>query len=115
MAAADDRGYFLPANPANAFFYLITGVHGLHVLGGLVAWAGPLSRRGAAFELEAGCASSVELVPRYWHFLLLVWLVLFALLTGWAGDFVAICRAVADLGEDREQMAETALTNTGAA
>ena len=33
----DAAGYFLPANPANAFFYLITGVHGVHVLGGLVA------------------------------------------------------------------------------
>jgi Heme/copper-type cytochrome/quinol oxidase, subunit 3 len=32
-------GYFLAANPANAFFYLLTGVHGLHLLGGLVALA----------------------------------------------------------------------------
>ncbi|MEI4584053.1 hypothetical protein WAC45_27600, partial [Klebsiella pneumoniae] len=30
-------GYFLTANPANAFFYLITAGHGLHVLGGLAA------------------------------------------------------------------------------
>ena len=28
----------------------------------------------------------------YWHFLLLVWLILLALLTGWADDFVDICR-----------------------
>src|SRR5947208_13514407 len=30
-------GYFLATNPANAFFYLLTGLHGLHLLGGLVA------------------------------------------------------------------------------
>ena len=35
---------------------------------------------------------SVELCAIYWHFLLLVWLVLFALLTGWADDFGVICR-----------------------
>ena len=29
-------GYFLTANPANSFFYLITGMHGLHIVGGLV-------------------------------------------------------------------------------
>jgi cytochrome c oxidase subunit 3 len=36
---------------------------------------------------------SVGLCATYWHFLLLVWLVIFALLTGWADDFIAICRA----------------------
>ena len=30
-------GYFVAANPANSFFYLVTAVHGLHVMGGLVA------------------------------------------------------------------------------
>ena len=32
-------GYFVASNPANSFFYLITAVHGLHLAGGLVAWA----------------------------------------------------------------------------
>ncbi len=35
---------------------------------------------------------SVELCTIYWHFLLLVWLVLLGLLTGWTDDFVDICR-----------------------
>ena len=34
----------------------------------------------------------VELCAIYWHFLLFVWLVLFTLLMGWAGEVVAICR-----------------------
>ena len=32
-------GYFLTGNPSNSFFYLLTGLHGLHILGGLVALA----------------------------------------------------------------------------
>jgi len=35
---------------------------------------------------------SVELCAIYWHFLLLVWLVLLGLLTGWTDSFVDICR-----------------------
>ncbi|TIX95412.1 MAG: cytochrome-c oxidase, partial [Mesorhizobium sp.] len=31
-----EDGYLLAANPANSFFYLITGMHGLHILGGLI-------------------------------------------------------------------------------
>lgn len=84
-------GYFLASNPANSFFYLMTAVHGLHLAGGLVAlgrttakvWHGV-----AATEVRL----SVELCAIYWHFLLLVWLVLFGLLTGWAGNFIDICR-----------------------
>jgi cytochrome c oxidase subunit 3 len=84
-------GYFPTANPANAFFYLITATHGLHVLGGLVALGRTTARawRGVAI---ARVRLSVELCTMYWHFLLLVWLILLALLTGWADDFVALCR-----------------------
>ncbi len=71
--------YFDVTNPAIAFFYLITGLHGLHLLGGLVVWGQTLTRlwRGGAIEKVR---HSVELCTLYWHFLLLVWLVLFGLL-----------------------------------
>jgi cytochrome c oxidase subunit 3 len=83
-------GYFLSANPANAFFYLLTGVHGLHLLGGLVA----LGRAaGKVWRGELGQVRlSVQLCAIYWHFLLALWLVLFSLLTPWVGDFAVICR-----------------------
>jgi cytochrome c oxidase subunit 3 len=84
-------GYFLASNPANSFFYLITAVHGLHLMGGLVAVGRTTARvwRGVAVtELRL----SVELCAIYWHFLLLVWLVLLGLLTGWTDNFVDICR-----------------------
>ena len=72
-------GYLVAANPANAFFYLLTALHGLHLLGGLWVWGKTTARlgRGAAVgEIRL----SVELCTVYWHYLLLVWLVLFALL-----------------------------------
>jgi cytochrome c oxidase subunit 3 len=84
-------GYFLASNPANSFFYLMTAVHGLHLIGGLVAL-----RRTTAMVWHGTAVTqvrlSVELCAIYWHFLLLVWLVLLGLLTGWTDNFVDICR-----------------------
>ena len=84
-------GYFLASNPANSFFYLITAVHGLHLMGGLVA----LGRTTAKVWHGVAVTQvrlSVELCAIYWHFLLLVWLVLLGLLTGWTDNVVDICR-----------------------
>ena len=66
-------------NPAIAFFYLITGLHGLHLVGGLVAWGRTVAKVWGAFD-GVKVRQSVELCTVYWHFLLLVWLVLFGLL-----------------------------------
>src|SRR5258708_19332079 len=84
-------GYFLASNPANSFFYLITALHGLHLMGGLVALAGTTPRvwRGAAMTQVR---LSVELCALYWHFLLLVWLGLLGLLTGLTDGFVDLYR-----------------------
>lgn len=73
-------GFFTPNNPAIAFFYLLTAVHGVHLLGGLYVWARTLIRMRRK-DIEAiDVRVSVELCTVYWHYLLLVWLVLFALL-----------------------------------
>jgi cytochrome c oxidase subunit 3 len=72
-------GYFDVSNPAIGFFYLITGIHGLHLLGGLVAWGRAVARVWGDFNV-AKMRQSVELCTLYWHFLLGVWLVLFGLL-----------------------------------
>ena len=85
------EGYFLAANPANAFFYLLTGLHGLHLLGGLAALGLTVDKVWRGFELGQ-VRLSVKLCAIYWHFLLLLWFVLFTLLTPWVGDFAAICR-----------------------
>ena len=72
-------GFYLTTNPANAFFYLLTALHGLHLLGGLWVWAKTTAKmqRGAAVP---EVRESVELCTIYWHFLLVVWVVLFGLL-----------------------------------
>jgi cytochrome c oxidase subunit 3 len=84
-------GYFVTSNPANSFFYLITAVHGLHLMGGLVALGRTIAKVWRGAEITQ-VRLSVELCAIYWHFLLLVWLVLLGLLTGWADNFVDICR-----------------------
>ena len=84
-------GYFLASNPANSFFYLITAVHGLHLMGGLVALGRTTAKVWHGVALTQ-VRLSVELCAIYWHFLLLVWLVLLGLLTGWTDNFVDICR-----------------------
>ena len=73
-------GQFITDNPANAFFYFLTGAHAVHILGGLFFWARATVKVAFAKEQDAGVRRSVELCTIYWHFLLLVWLVLFGLL-----------------------------------
>lgn len=62
-------GYFLNTNPSSSFFYLLTAVHGLHLLGGLIVAAATV-RSSERFHLFV----------TYWHFLTIVWLVLFTLI-----------------------------------
>ncbi|MCZ7501601.1 cytochrome c oxidase subunit 3 [Agrobacterium sp. ST15.13.015] len=84
-------GYVLADNPSNSFFYMITGLHGLHILGGLFV-LGRTAIRARSEPLSARMRLSVELCAIYWHFMLAVWLVLFALFAGWANSFVDLCR-----------------------
>lgn len=64
-------GYYLSANPAYAFFYLLTALHGCHIVGGLVA---------AQRALAARNLRHIALCAIYWHFLLIIWVLLAALL-----------------------------------
>jgi cytochrome c oxidase subunit 3 len=85
-------GFFLTANPANSFFYLITGMHGLHIVGGLVGLGRTTVKAWGNKTTRERLTLSVELCAMYWHFLLFVWLALFVLLAGWAENFIDICR-----------------------
>jgi cytochrome c oxidase subunit 3 len=86
-------GFFLSTNAATAFFYLLTAVHGLHVLGGLVAW-GRASARAWRGQDPARIQLGVELCATYWHYLLAVWLALYVLLVS-EGVGLAICSSAA--------------------
>jgi cytochrome c oxidase subunit 3 len=72
----EEAGYFLQSNPANAFFYLITTIHGLHLVGGLYFWVRAMLRLRRGGDV----ALFVELCAAYWHFLLLIWVLMLGLL-----------------------------------
>jgi cytochrome c oxidase subunit 3 len=72
-------GVFLASNPHSAFFYLFTGAHALHVVGGL-AWLGyALARARRAATVDAALASAGP-ASTFWHFLGGLWLYLFGIL-----------------------------------
>jgi cytochrome c oxidase subunit 3 len=72
------QGIYLATNPASSFFYIFTGAHALHLIGGIAALA-YVARRNFS---EANVTRSVaaEITSYYWHFLDALWLFLLALL-----------------------------------
>jgi len=88
-------GYFMTTSAATSFFYLLTAVHGVHVLGGLVAWVRSARRAWGGAD-AARLRMGVELCAMYWHFLLVVWVVLFAVLVSKELG-LAICSPVVPL------------------
>ena len=75
--------HVMPAgNPAASFFYLLTAMHGLHVAGGIDGWGWVARSAWRRHADPVGVAWRSALCARYWHFLLAVWVVLFAAL-GW--------------------------------
>jgi cytochrome c oxidase subunit III len=75
-------------NPAASFFFLLTALHALHVMGGLLAWGVALRAQARDADVRA-TAWRVRLCARYWHFLLAVWVVLFAALGVLTPELVA--------------------------
>ncbi len=79
----------LTTGPAASFFYLLSGLHGLHILGGLTALCAALAR-GRGGRPGPG----IGLCTTYWDFMLVVWIGLLVLFMGWANQIAAICRGV---------------------
>jgi cytochrome c oxidase subunit III len=73
-------GYALGSGPAGAFFYVLTAVHGLHLAGGLAVWGRTVARLSRRATELIDVRLAIELCTVYWHYLLLVWIVLFVLL-----------------------------------
>jgi cytochrome c oxidase subunit III len=81
-----ERGLYFAGNPYAGFFYILTAVHALHVLGGIIAlgsvvigsWNGIYSD-----ERWERLQTLGEVVGWYWHFMGCVWVVLFVLLGFW--------------------------------
>lgn len=73
------QGVYLASNPSGSFFYLLTGLHALHLLGGLIALVWTLF--GSWMHMKvASQRIAVDVTGWYWHFMALLWIYLFALL-----------------------------------
>ena len=71
------EGTTLSSSPYGSVFYLTTGFHGMHVIGGLVAFVVVLMR-SAIGRFSPEKATSAIVTSYYWHFVDVVWIGLFA-------------------------------------
>ena len=68
----------IPSSPYGSLFYLATGFHGIHVIGGLLAFLLVIGRTFVARKFTHEQAISAIVVSYYWHFVDIVWVGLFA-------------------------------------
>jgi len=73
-----DRGFYLASNPHNSFFYVLTGLHVLHLVSGLI-WYCAVHYRLRRLAIAPG-DDGLRLFATYWHFLGGLWLYLLLLL-----------------------------------
>jgi cytochrome c oxidase subunit III len=72
-------GFYVATSPSSSFVYLLTGMHGLHLLGGVLA----LLAAGAASLLRRPATSRLIFLDAtgwYWHFMAFLWIYIFCLL-----------------------------------
>ncbi|MFT3745395.1 MAG: heme-copper oxidase subunit III [Pyrinomonadaceae bacterium] len=84
--ALNSRGLYMEGNPYAGFFYILTAVHAVHVLGGIIALGTILLRNLTPTErlVEISKRQTLaQVVGWYWHFMGALWLVLFVLLGFW--------------------------------
>lgn len=72
------QGVYIASNQASSFFYVFTGAHGVHLLGGVAALLFVLLRNSEKSQIAVSLAA--ELTSYYWHFMDGLWIFLFALL-----------------------------------
>ena len=70
------QGIFLATNPSSSFFYVFTGAHGAHLLGGILALLYVQFRA----TRKVARSTAIEVVSMYWHFMDGLWVFLFLLL-----------------------------------
>ena len=87
-------GFLLSGNPANSFFYVLTGLHALHILGGLIALFQTTANSWNKPQAEK-LLSRIDLCALYWHFLFFIWCVMIFVMLGWTYDpLIELCQRV---------------------
>ena len=76
------QGVYLDSNPHSSFFYVLTGVHGVHLLAGIIALFYALSQ-SLHYRLTPGESHAPSLCATYWHFVDGLWIYVFAVLFLW--------------------------------
>ena len=74
------EGLTIASSPYGSVFYLTTGFHGLHVIGGLLAFCVVIARAFASYRFGHHEATSAIVTSYYWHFVDVVWVGLFAVI-----------------------------------
>ncbi|MGN7709657.1 cytochrome c oxidase subunit 3 [Agrobacterium radiobacter] len=74
------EGYTLQTNDFYMFFYMLTGIHGLHVVIGMGVLLYMYLRTRNTGEVKIGDMGAIESGASFWHLVDLLWIVLFALL-----------------------------------
>ena len=77
------QGIYISTHPHSSFFYLLTGVHGVHVAGGLLGLGFLWLRSRRYAEDPARRQGMADAVSIYWHFMFALWIYLFLLLFLW--------------------------------
>ncbi len=77
--ALSEQGIYLTSHPHSSFFYVLTAVHGVHLLAGVLALFYVLSL-AFRYRLTPGESSSPSLAATYWHFVDGLWLYLMVVL-----------------------------------
>ncbi|MHB1615024.1 MAG: aa3-type cytochrome oxidase subunit III [Actinomycetes bacterium] len=77
-ASLVQSGLTLRSSAYGSIFFLATGFHGLHVIGGLIAFLFVLGRTFAAKRFTREQATSAIVISYYWHFVDVVWIALYA-------------------------------------
>jgi cytochrome c oxidase subunit III len=73
------EGVALNSNAYGSAFYITTGFHGLHVIGGLIAFLLVIGRAYSVKNFGHKEATSAIVVSYYWHFVDVVWIALFTI------------------------------------
>jgi cytochrome c oxidase subunit 3 len=74
-----EAGTTIPSSAYGTVFYLATGFHGLHVIGGLIAFVFLLIRTKLS-KFTPAQATAAIVVSYYWHFVDVVWIALFSVI-----------------------------------
>ena len=74
-----EEGTTIPSSAYGTVFYLATGFHGLHVIGGLLAFIFLLIRTKLS-KFTPAQATAAIVVSYYWHFVDVVWIALFSVI-----------------------------------